>query len=409
MSYYLAHPPLQPKFEIASYVESCGFLVPKRLGSLDAAIDTAAPFVMRSEHPQDYAGASGVFDSFAVTPADILQASETPWPNRPAFSTERKQEFLKLLGRRLKGEKFPHFERTVAQLSDENIGALCRYTGTSVDDFLSQASYSYWEMIPGLNINMVADSAVEGRYHIRMENTPGNRFAYVLIEGGRVLASCYYNISADEALTVSTAMFGWYENLRRLDRFDPQHCPLVEAQYYNGAIYFLQYHRTRDFKPAGFTLSRDLEAGEVEALFVRGVTPEEGQIFQTSFYNKTFSTSDGFSHHPCPDTESGSFGGGDSSMFSEVMALRRGAQFNDHKRGFEALLAKIADAHVSRSLLFKPQISVAGDFLLGAPPDFTLAMFDILEEQHKIPRVPIRVVSDGRRAYVKVMDWNPVY
>jgi hypothetical protein len=36
--YYLAYPPKQPKKEIADYVESQGFLVPKRFKNLDDAI-----------------------------------------------------------------------------------------------------------------------------------------------------------------------------------------------------------------------------------------------------------------------------------------------------------------------------------------------------------------------------------
>ena len=53
---------------------------------------------------------------------------------------------------------------------------------------------------------------------------------------------------------------------------------MIEVQTVNDTNYFLQYHRTRDFRPTTFTLERTAETGETEALLVRGSTPEEGIV-----------------------------------------------------------------------------------------------------------------------------------
>ena len=67
--YYLQNPPQQPKREIAEYVESQGILVPRRFANLQEARASGLPLIARSEHPQDYAGASGIVESRVITNA----------------------------------------------------------------------------------------------------------------------------------------------------------------------------------------------------------------------------------------------------------------------------------------------------------------------------------------------------
>src|SRR5688572_21954529 len=74
IDYFLDNPPLQPKSEIADYVEACGILVPKRYVNLKEALASNKPFIIRSEHPQDYAGASGVLESIDIGKDKIEEA-----------------------------------------------------------------------------------------------------------------------------------------------------------------------------------------------------------------------------------------------------------------------------------------------------------------------------------------------
>ena len=69
MDYYLediARLEGQPKRAIADYVEQNGILVPRRFASLQDARASGLPIIARSEHPQDYAGASGILKSLLL-------------------------------------------------------------------------------------------------------------------------------------------------------------------------------------------------------------------------------------------------------------------------------------------------------------------------------------------------------
>src|SRR5665811_876042 len=68
--WWLAEGNLQlPKQEISDYVESQGFLVPRRFDTLDEALDVVragGEIILRSEHPDDYDGPSGLMDSYRL-------------------------------------------------------------------------------------------------------------------------------------------------------------------------------------------------------------------------------------------------------------------------------------------------------------------------------------------------------
>ena len=81
-----------------------------------------------------------------------------------------------------------------------------------------------------------------------------------------------------------------YETIRNIQKFDPNHCPIVEFQtdkYKNN--YFLQYHRTRQMEHTTFILDRDLQEDEFEAVYVRGATPPEWLILDIAMLLSTIS------------------------------------------------------------------------------------------------------------------------
>lgn len=181
-----------------------------------------------------------------------------------------------------------------------------------------------------------------------------------------------------------------YERVRRLEAFDPNHCPAIEMQSNEGRVYFLQYHRTRDFRPAGFTVEGDRE-GWVKALMVRGATPVKGRRLDMTLHH---------SHeHPLDEEERGSFGFTYDSAMEEVGVRRRWLHF-ESKRGEPNLglhLVGACEGHSSKSSLFKPEVSVVA------------SMDDLqIPEGYKCPRntevrsvIPLEVVADGRTAFIR--------
>ena len=72
----------QPKRTIADYVEQNGILVPKRFDSLAEARRFDGEVLLRSEHTQDYDGASGMLRSF------VLSSNDYPITEEPVAASD---------------------------------------------------------------------------------------------------------------------------------------------------------------------------------------------------------------------------------------------------------------------------------------------------------------------------------
>ncbi len=70
--WFLENPPQQPKREIALYVSSQGVQVPTLFEGIDEALESGREFIIRSEHPQEYQGMSGVLQSHLVSKEDLV-------------------------------------------------------------------------------------------------------------------------------------------------------------------------------------------------------------------------------------------------------------------------------------------------------------------------------------------------
>ena len=106
-------------------------------------------------------------------------------------------------------------------------------------------------------------------------------------------------------------------------------------------------------------------------------------------------------NYTAEDTEDGSFDFHYHHIFSEIMSRRRKANF-DNKSLWKLTLSCI-DAHLPKSKLFNPEISISiSDDNL--PPDLPEKLFKQTKETGKPATVKIRVVSDGRKAYVKFLE-----
>lgn len=404
--YYLAHPPRQPKKEVADYVASCGISVPHRFDSLDDALSSGKAFVVRSEHPQDYNGASGVLDSLYITPAGIQRCiDEHGFQGRvdkevlskvayPLIKIKAAEQIVARLGRISQQQ----FENYMGLLSSANLAMFCDFFPYTPQEFLAETSYSYWAGLKGVNRAIVADSAIRDRYHIfsnLLVPTMGGRqaelgYGYKILEGGKVIAGASSQRLPPESDDQLASLAPFYEAVRSLDRFNNNHCPIIEAQSLDGENYFLQYHRTVDFQAPQFSLDREPEEREVTPFWVRGATPPEGLSLTVGVYFDDSNPANG-------DEEAAVHGG---SPFRVEAAIRQRKLQLIATGNHPNYLYCSPAGHQSRSELFKSQLAAAllkRDYkALAADIDYSL--------EHPVSYMRIRYVADGKKGYIKRLD-----
>jgi hypothetical protein len=130
--------PAQPKKVVGDYVETEGILVPHRFADFEEAqfaAQNVTAVIARSEHPDEYSGPSGL----GYTSQFIPNEDGVMLPRHHM----RKRDVTGL---------YEHYAHT--------------WGGQSPDSYVADASESYWQAIPGINITCVADDTVKGRYHV---------------------------------------------------------------------------------------------------------------------------------------------------------------------------------------------------------------------------------------------------
>ena len=362
----------QPKRTIADYVEQQGILVPRRFDSLAEAQASRLPILARIEHPQDYDGASGLL----VSPD--LQHKD--W-SHIQHEEELKEEVFKK-------ELFPK--------------VYCAYNNLDFSGFKSEVSFSYWEKLGGANRMVVADSAITERYHIATLHHKLTHYAVVEREReGRIkvmLSTEYPGLPPDLSNGLE-GLVNLYENIRTLDHFNPQHCPIMEFQTWEGKNYFLQYHKTRDFDPSTFVLERPPQAGEIEALLVRGKTPPEGIIVKATAAYTNWVLQKPYQAWTLSEEEA-SFDLHYNFVFWEMMSRKRKVQFVKSD-STDLTLYEIACKHVNRSHIFKPEISASFKRNTLLTGEEYLLLSKKSEETGQDQYIDVALVSDGRKAYLR--------
>lgn len=388
--YYLEHPPQQPKRELGEYAEENNLPVPRRFPTFEEADAACGDFVARFEHPQDYNGASNLGLSIFVEPIIKKRSLDPDYIGR----SQTDEDIKAAIKAKLEACTEEEFQRKLLKLSEERLKDYAFISDQDEEEFLSQASYSYWEYVPGMNGFMIADSSIEDRLHIRVRKS--------------IFESCYLRMQGTELEGV-TGTFSlaqpermrqfreFYDRIRNLDRFDPNHCPLIEFQMgEDGKLWFLQSHRTRDFNASTFELTREAEEGEIEALLARGATPsEEGLQVQAGFTLDWEAQEEAL---PTPKHETCSITGDYYEPFEEFMTRRRGIQVL-RARSIRSFGKGLDGGHMINSHFFKPEISVVchtdtlWSTLLQARPDLT-----------PYNTIPLHIISDGRRALLRVLE-----
>lgn len=400
--FYLTNPSRQPKKDIADYVESQGILVPRRFNNLMSAVMSGVPFMARSEHPQDYAGASGLALSLFINPEELKNPqplpTESDWQGlnkTGGFYYSRFGDLAKSLATNAAIMSQDQFEAGVTALSRRGsfgingIDAYCGFRGEDSNSFIQDMSYSYWEGLGGVNTAIFADNVVPNRYHLFStvtENKDGFMYekgsGYHVIENGDIIAGPQRD---NTGVTKSTdSLINLYESVRKLDRFDPNHCPVVEAQMLDGQPYFLQYMRGQDFSPAIHAIDRPRGADEVETVLVRGATPPNGLDVQL---NVRYIPSD------LETLEEAGTEMNQNPVFLEAVAPGRRLHIVRVKRP-NYLYA--GGGHLAKSGLIKPEVSAVLD------DESTKKLIgEFYDRDREVLHRRIQIVSDGRNAYLK--------
>lgn len=366
----------QPKRTIADYVEKNGILVPRRFNTLQEARQSGLQVLCRSEHVQEYDGVSGLLQSKTLD--ELPDTDEEGLRNELLKEDENKVFFPRVF---------------------------CSYSRLDLNQFLQEVSFSYWEKLGGRNRTVVADSSIKGKYHI-LTNGEYLEVNYAVLQEGRIIASAFMKNPA-EYLGELRELVSLYEKVRDLDNFDQNHCPVMEFQTVDGKHYFLQYHRTRDFRERGFQLERQPEADEVKVAMVRGATPSEGIVCKTTMIYAKWITGRDYEDWPISEHEDGSVDIHYNRILTEVMSRRRKLQVLSSS-SLDWELVSLAIGHTQRSQFFKPEISVIiprrKELKEIIRDEEWNTSFKKARETGEDQYVTLRIISDGENAYVKRLD-----
>ena len=262
--------PAQPKNEVANIVQSNGFNVPPRFATEEEAkLSWPQGFHLRSEHPLEYAGPSDMF------PTAFREPHHYPiWGE--GFDVESWQEYVQTF-------TWPaHLKR----ITDAY--------GLDTQTFLSDLTFSIWGHIAGANRFMFQNPVDPNKYFVGTCIKDGD---FMNSRYGVHSMGLYMHIITKDGDTKalfrdpSISMPDWigaygsprdliefYEGIRSVDCFNPQHIPIVEFQSdHLGRQWFLQYHRGREPQAeVDFQIPRYPEKVFTKFKLAIGVTPEDG-------------------------------------------------------------------------------------------------------------------------------------
>lgn len=424
--------PLQPKKTIISMIAKEGIRVPKIHSRLQSAIDeldtAGKDFLIRSEHPQEYIGISGLLESYRVTKKTLKSARNfAASPILTQLIQTQASHSPRVFGAFLFTHKIPFINFALAAyfqavkmgaqldeaekilnrilLQDYNfqkrLTSLENYADNDLTYFLSQASFSYWEYIPGINRVMVADTAVPHRFHVfsETENNRKKSKQYLIFESGQIIRETHSGSPFPSLNLPELVQF--YEQVRWADGMHHAHAPLIEFQTAaaDQNHYLLQVHRTQDTHYSSpFQITDQQKQGAFSAELVRGRTPPEGTVFEIEFNKperERYLTVSEITDSNRPDGWYGDYG----VVVSEFRA--RASRLQIINSTFEQF-SNTSGYHLSKSLLFKPEVSIMID-----PKIFhhhvSVRELEDAQKSGKRSRLRFLVISNGREAYWKIL------
>ena len=345
----------RPKYDIGRYVMRHNVNVPiiNSMGDWQSAM-LEGTAMLRSEMPQDYDGYSGLLASKHIGINETYPYNmrgyedrygkerevEGPVHWRPTMNYGWRGESQRLSSDRAHeldrfyvdglfgGTLDPAYVLQAAEWSSDILylaesAAEWRYK-LPVDSYsLRYASASRWRYVPGKNLKVMRDPAVEGKYYVGVTNTHHDIW---LLQDGRDSPdmAAYHNkgdhfpayhgglnkkARNEPEYTLQTqAIIDAYEKVRTLPFFDQRQAPLMELQYgEDGKVHFLQYLKTGRLlgDPGEFALPSGDNIATIHD--VSGATDPEGErlriyldppVFTNSMENQAFFMRDNLEHGP---------------------------------------------------------------------------------------------------------------
>lgn len=403
---FLDNPSNQPKKEIADYVEQEWILVPRRFSGLKEALEYVnrwGKIMIRSEHAQEYDGASWLLKSIYVDKEEIEKAKKRSIGNWKCILDD--MDYLLWAVESLSQEDL---ETKIKELSNENITKYCMYLWIDIQQFKQGITYSYWEKIDWYNRSIIADTAIPWRYYIftksKLYSLSDKKYSDIeivnncsIVDNGEIILDTEQWVG-DEIKKRYQEVIAFYEKIRSLEKFNPNHCPIIEFQTdKENNNYFLQYHRTRDMETSTFVLERPLEEGEIKVGFVRWATPPEGIEIQAMLDFWSLKIQHGFKgKEECYMVFS------NNEICHSIKSKER--KIHIHMRSnLESFFWYLLHEHIKKTVMFNPSMSLV--FIWDW---FPKERYNSLKEEYirtkKIVLFPMRVVSDWRTAYVKFLD-----
>jgi hypothetical protein len=397
--FYTANPrrlQSQPKRTIGLYVASNRIPLAPILTFKAAQENPAGTtgVICRSEHVQEYNGVSGLLGSPKLS-------------RFPQARTEKELADMILNDSDATPQRF--------------VSEYIRRKHLTRQRFAREVSFSYWKYVPGYNLSVIADSSVPNQYHLisyYCEKTPlengEHRFeGYARIRDGAVDHSFMSSRNPAPFGHLEDAIpliLKRYEQIRQLDHFDPNHCPTMEFQLTPKELFFLQYHRTRDFAPASFTLKKAPDPRAISVPFVRGATSPEGMDLNITIeYYQNWKAPEN-TLWPAPrKPEEASFDLHDNPIYTELTCRKRKLSIvaleGGHPSAVGIRLNGLAYHHLQKSIIFKSKVSII-------MPDAELLperedLDHLYKQSQRLKKdiiVPIHFVSDGITAYIWRLD-----
>lgn len=269
--FFAACRPRQPKITVGGYVRSNGFDVPliDTREDWEEAFDAGVAMI-RSDAEQDYDGFSGLLRSVCVGEQGVSLGSR-------AMTPEFRRDLEGLMRQGLHSTLIHPSEYMRQFVWPDDIRRVLESAnsyGVRVDiEDTPQASL--WRFVPGTNLLIFRDPAVEGRYHLRTQHDDWGYVSGWQLDPGDHDKAIQY----DRTHTLSPRpIIDFYDAICGLYRFDTTHAAAVEAKLGDGGqLHFLQYLRTglqvRPVDEFALPSGPDL----IRTGDVRGATEERGE------------------------------------------------------------------------------------------------------------------------------------
>ena len=372
---FLIERSLQPKRRIRSYIRENWGNTPNDYRTLAEAMATCEPFILNSEHPQEYAGVSGLAESYVVNPLEIIELQRTKsreelsqLPEIPSnLSYKEKEKIVFEILLRIGYVEDKEIFQALFNLNNGNFKNYAHKMNLELEDVMNEQSYSISKYIPGINHTVIWDADIPWKYYIVSTRKEGGKTEslVLIIENWVISISSWWqeNILLKSVKWIYLDLIKEYEWIRWLEKFDKKHFPIIEFQSSaDNNIYSLQYHRCRDWSQVqeNFELNRGLECNEIESVLFRWVTPPEWIIARTFIvYPDTFCDSSYLL-----DDEEWSFDKWIDPMYSELMCRKRKVSFftvrgNEEIGDNIKIISNPKDPHLGISRFFKSDLFVS--------------------------------------------------